>query len=658
MTPDSPGARPGGGFRSGLARALAAAGLALLAAGCSGPEAGSDFPQAEFPSPGEQVDYAPELVGAPSEEIAEMLRESLSLWRRQEEGAPSLALLRGIARQDEETAKTVLRSYGYYGAEIRTEVEAAPEAEPEPAPERPPRPRLDPRAEGEDPDAAAAPAPPGAVARVIVEPGEPFILESHSLEMQDVPPGPEVPVLDAARLGSPVGGPAAASGILAAEQAAVARLRRRGRPWAEIRDRRAVIDPETATMEVVSRIAPGPYATYGEIRVEGREQVSARYIESYRVWSEGEPVASGALRDYQGELMQTRLFSAVTVDVPEDPPPPGAGEAVPVIVRVEEGPARTVSAGLRYNTDVGPEARAGFIHRNLFNNGERLEIEAELGLERQVLRTDFRKPQFRRPGQDLVASLELRREDSDVYDETGVTLAAGLERELSDVWTVGLGGSLEYSLLDDDAGEERDVVLAGLPGFVRYDDTDDLLNPTEGMRAQLLGGPYGGWNGDRDTEFLHAEIVGSGYLPLDEAHDYVLAGRGRLGSVFSGSLDDVPATHRLYSGGGGSVRGYQERIIGPLDDDNDPVGGRSVLELGAELRAPISGPVGGAVFVEAGSVSRDMTPDFGDGLRVAAGAGVRYYSPVGPIRFDVGVPLNPRDVDDPFAIYLSIGQAW
>ncbi|MGM0584692.1 MAG: hypothetical protein ACQEUZ_08575, partial [Pseudomonadota bacterium] len=87
MTPDSPGARPGGGFRPGLARALGAAGLVLLAAGCSGPEAGADFPQVEFPSPGERVDYAPELVGAPSEEIAEMLRESLSLWRRQEEGA-------------------------------------------------------------------------------------------------------------------------------------------------------------------------------------------------------------------------------------------------------------------------------------------------------------------------------------------------------------------------------------------------------------------------------------------------------------------------------------------------------------------------------------------------------------------------------------------
>ncbi len=106
------------------------------------------------------------------------------------------------------------------------------------------------------------------------------------------------------------------------------------------------------------------------------------------------------------------------------------------------------------------------------------------------------------------------------------------------------------------------------------------------------------------------------------------------------------------------MRGYQERFIGPLDANRDPTGGLSVIETGAELRARIYGDFGAAVFVEAASVSEEVVPIFSDGFQYAAGAGLRYYSPTGPIRVDVGVPLNARRVDDAFQIYFSIGQAF
>ena len=106
------------------------------------------------------------------------------------------------------------------------------------------------------------------------------------------------------------------------------------------------------------------------------------------------------------------------------------------------------------------------------------------------------------------------------------------------------------------------------------------------------------------------------------------------------------------------MRGYALDFVGPLDDDDDPVGGLSALEAGVELRAPLSGDIGGVVFVEAGSVSTEMFPDFADGVQVAAGLGLRYHSPIGPIRFDVAVPVNGRSADDAFQIYFSIGQAF
>ncbi|MEM8818359.1 MAG: BamA/TamA family outer membrane protein, partial [Pseudomonadota bacterium] len=88
------------------------------------------------------------------------------------------------------------------------------------------------------------------------------------------------------------------------------------------------------------------------------------------------------------------------------------------------------------------------------------------------------------------------------------------------------------------------------------------------------------------------------------------------------------------------------------------IGGRSVIEAGMELRFPIVGDLGGVAFVEGGSVSTEVFPDFEEEFLVAAGAGVRYYSPVGPIRFDIGFPINGRDEDDVFQFYISIGQAF
>ncbi|MEL7349611.1 MAG: BamA/TamA family outer membrane protein, partial [Pseudomonadota bacterium] len=110
--------------------------------------------------------------------------------------------------------------------------------------------------------------------------------------------------------------------------------------------------------------------------------------------------------------------------------------------------------------------------------------------------------------------------------------------------------------------------------------------------------------------------------------------------------------------GSGSVRGFAEDFVGPIGPDNDPTGGRSVFEAGVELRFPIFGDLGGVVFVDSGAVTEDPVPTFDEGLQVAAGGGFRYYSPVGPIRLDVGVPLNGRDVDDSFQLYISIGQAF
>jgi translocation and assembly module TamA len=105
------------------------------------------------------------------------------------------------------------------------------------------------------------------------------------------------------------------------------------------------------------------------------------------------------------------------------------------------------------------------------------------------------------------------------------------------------------------------------------------------------------------------------------------------------------------------VRGYTYQSIGPRDAGNRPFGGASLLELSAEWRQRITGPWGAVAFVDAGAVSEDQVPGSGT-LRVGVGAGVRYLTTIGPIRVDVGVPLNPQQSDPAYGLYVGIGQAF
>ncbi len=202
------------------------------------------------------------------------------------------------------------------------------------------------------------------------------------------------------------------------------------------------------------------------------------------------------------------------------------------------------------------------------------------------------------------------------------------------------------------------MLLAGLPTFAEYDNTDDLLNPTKGARARFQVTPFAGTVDSDLTYFLTLDNRASAYWDVLNDGVYVLAGRGRLGSILSDDFADVPANHRLYAGGGGSVRGYAQYTVGPIGADGDPTGGRSALVGSLELRARFWEDIGGVVFVDAGSVSQQSYPDFEAGVQVAAGLGLRYYSPAGPIRIDVAFPLNRRPEDDDFQFYFSIGQAF
>ena len=140
----------------------------------------------------------------------------------------------------------------------------------------------------------------------------------------------------------------------------------------------------------------------------------------------------------------------------------------------------------------------------------------------------------------------------------------------------------------------------------------------------------------------------------------VLAGRIRFGTILGASSFDIAPSRRFYAGGGGSVRGYGFEQLGPKDVDGDPIGGRGLAEFSIESRIRLKqfgGNIGVVPFFDGGSLTTKAMPGAGK-WRYAAGLGVRYYSSFGPIRLDVGIPLNRQKGDGPFALTVSLGQAF
>jgi translocation and assembly module TamA len=150
---------------------------------------------------------------------------------------------------------------------------------------------------------------------------------------------------------------------------------------------------------------------------------------------------------------------------------------------------------------------------------------------------------------------------------------------------------------------------------------------------------------------------GAALRPEVGAGRSVLAGRLVLGSIVGAAPDAVPPDWRFYAGGGGSVRGYPFQSIGPRTASGTPAGGDGLLEAGLELRQRFGTNWGAVAFADAGSVSESGIPGTG-ALSVGVGIGLRYFTPIGPVRADIATPLNHNDGDASVQIYIGIGQAF
>ncbi len=442
--------------------------------------------------------------------------------------------------------------------------------------------------------------------------------------------------------------------VIEAESELLERVRKQGFANARLGPRTVVVDHNTALMDITFSLDPGRKVYFGETAVIGNEEVEARYIRRLLEWKPGKLVTPERLQTTQLNLIETGLFNSVRVEPGEKPDEEGR---VPVRIEVKEAKHRTIEAGARYRTDEGLGGSLGWEPRNLLGTGERLGFELDGSQIGWHLRGEAREPDFLRRRQALVIGAEIAVENTEAFDSRSIGASVGIERSVGKGMNLAAGVAFRALKVEQD-GDKDEFGLLSLPASYVWDHSNNALDPSKGGRLVIQNEPFVDVFGN-DVAFNKTSVAYARYVRLKKAKPrLILAARAKAGFLFGARRDNVPADERFFAGGGGSVRGFGFQEAGELDSDNDPIGGRSLFETAIELRGQFNDTIGAALFVDSGAAFGSTAPDFEEDLRVGVGGGLRYFSPIGPIRLDVGIPLDRRDSDDAFQIYVSIGQAF
>ncbi len=591
---------------------------------------------------GQDMRYRTTISGAEGE-LLQAISDSATLVALQDDAVPTLAALVRRSEDDIDRVTRALRSFGHYLGTVEIAIA-----------DLPPR----------DPGLAAAiSAATGPVKVTIeVEPGPEFTISLIALvnAVDETPVLPEQ--IEMSGIGIAAGDPARSDAILTAESRLARQMRGYGYPFAKVVDRRAVVDFETRTMDVTYLLEFGPQAQFGAVEIEGLEQVDRGLVTVLATFEEGDRFSPDALTKYRTALTELGVFGSVRVRSAESLDADGR---IPVTITVRERKRRFIGFGADFATSEGFGVNGFWGHRNLFGGAERLRLGLEVARIGENDSSDydyggtlnFRKPAFLIPEQSLLITAELREENPDAFDRTGFKSTIGVERRLSETLTVDAGISFEYEEITDDIEGSDNFTFVGLPIGFRWDKTDDLLNPTTGSRLSAVFNPLLEVLGSTQN-ILRFRTNGSTYYDFDTDGETVVAGLVGLGALAGEDVEDVSASKRFYAGGGGTVRGYDFQSVGPLDANDDPIGGRSLFHFSLELRQRVFGDFSLVPFIDGGTVFESEFPDFSDELQYGAGIGIRYATGFGPLRFDVATPLNGRDRDDDVAVYISLGQAF
>ncbi len=575
-------------------------------------------------------------------ELDQALRDSSLLVALSQKAPTAPFALIARAKGDTGRLETALRAYGYYQGHISIEISGRKLNDPE-------LPNL----------LEAVPAGKPADVKIAATLGPLYRLRRITIE-GNVP--------GASRLELSTGQPAIAANILFAGTKLQNALQEDGYPLAKVDPPIAWADDDAHVLDVIFKVDAGKRANIGAIHIEGLKDVKEDFVRKALTVRSGDRFNPAKIEAARQALTETNVFSGVEVRTGDHLDP---GGTIPITFDIQEREMHSVAFTAAYSTDLGISLSASWQHRNLFGNAEQLNLSAAgnglggsatnaLGYD---LTAQFIEPLFLERDQVLEFDMGAVKQDLDAYNQTAINAGAFVRRKFSRLWTGSIGLTATQERIGQQ-GVDHDYQLVGIPLTATYDSTglsDPLLDPTHGVRTAFSITPAHAF-GSPSSNYIILQAAGSTYLDLSDfglsdKGRSVLALRGLVASVQGATQFGLPPDQRLYAGGSGTVRGYDYQSIGPQFPDGKPIGGLSAEAATIEFRQRLFENFGAAAFIDAGQAS-DVSAPFTGTVRVGAGLGVRYYTPIGPLRVDVAVPLNRAPKGAAFGIYIGLGQAF
>jgi outer membrane protein assembly complex protein YaeT len=478
-----------------------------------------------------------------------------------------------------------------------------------------------------------------------------------------------------------VGQPRDREQVLSTHELAVNELRDHGFPYATV-DTKEDDGPTGKAAALSFTAEPGKLAHFGPVEIAGNESVSNRVISRELAFKPGDLYRRSLVQETQRRLYKMELFQFATVTPvnPEQQP-----EEVPTKITVAEGKHHRMNFSVGYGTEEKARADAEYHHLNFLGGARSAGAHVRWSSLDRGVRLDFNQPYLFAPHFSLSGEGQQWYTFTPAYQSvvSGGKATVTHRSSANMSWSVSMTSEHDRSSISPDVLSDltlrNNLVALGLDprtgqqsgtlnalGFdIQRSTADNALNAHRGYQiafhAEQAGRIVPG-----TFNYYSTSIDGRHYLPLFGGDRVVVATRLQLGKIqpVGNDLTNVPFSKKFFLGGATSIRGWGRYEVSPLSDSGLPIGGDAMAAATAELRTVIQGNFGAVLFFDSGNVWQDAI-HLND-LRYAVGPGLRYQTPIGPIRFDVGYQLNPipdllvngEPQKRRWRVHFSIGQAF